>query len=70
VKTIIKPDNDWWGEIDQTIRCQCGAEFRGRAQIKNMGGGNLVEVVDRECPGCGPEIQITRVSSDPEIWTI
>ena len=68
--TIIKPDHDWWGDIDQTIRCRCRAEFRGRAQIKNMGGGKLVKIVDRECPACGSDIQITRVSSDPETWTI
>lgn len=69
MQTIIDLENDWWPDVFQTIRCQCGMQFRGRAQIKNR-GGHLVHLIDRECPGCGTDVQVRASYGDPEVWTV
>ena len=69
MRTVIDTSREWWPEVDQTIRCVCGAEFRGRHKFERD-GDTLKGVIDRECPSCGDACQVRGASSDPEIWTV
>jgi len=69
MKTVIDTKREWWPEIDQTISCICGAEFRGRHKLASD-GDILKGIIDRPCPQCGDKCQVRGTSSDPEIWTL
>ena len=51
--TKIDPTYDWWPDVSQTLRCRCGAIYRGRAKFTYNDKGDPMKLTDRPCPSCG-----------------